>query len=49
LFLFINVYTKIHSTYKCACWFLGLVLGQSMCRRRFGLIAIIFILYALIL
>jgi hypothetical protein len=43
LFLFINVYIKIHSSYKCVCWFLGLVLGQSMCRRKFGLISIIFI------
>jgi hypothetical protein len=43
LFLFINVYIKIHNSYKCVCWFLGLVLGQSMCRRRFGPIAVIFI------
>jgi hypothetical protein len=38
-----------HSSYKCVCWFLGLVLGQSMCRRKFGLIDVIFILYGLIL
>jgi hypothetical protein len=43
LFLFITVYIKIHSRYKCVCWFLGLVLGQSMCRGKFGLIAVIFI------
>jgi hypothetical protein len=43
LFLLINVYIKIHNSYKCVCWFLGLVLGQSMCRRKFGLIAVIFI------
>jgi hypothetical protein len=43
LFLLINVYIKIHNSYKCVCWFLGLVLGQSMCRRTFGLIAVIFI------
>jgi hypothetical protein len=40
LFLFINVYIKIHNSYKCVCWFLGLVLGQIMCRRKFGLIAV---------
>jgi hypothetical protein len=43
LFLLINVYIKIHNSYKCVCWFLGLVLGQSMCRRKFGFIAVIFI------
>jgi hypothetical protein len=43
LFLFINVYIKIHDSYKCVYKFLGLILGQSMCRRKFGLIAIIFI------
>jgi hypothetical protein len=43
LFLFINVYIKIHNSYKCIYWFLGLVLGQSMCGRKFGLIVVIFI------
>jgi hypothetical protein len=43
LFLFINVYSKIHNSYMCVCWFLGIFLGQSMCRRKFGLIAVIFI------
>jgi hypothetical protein len=43
LFSPINMYIKIHSSYKCVCWFLRLVLGQSMCRRKFGLIAVIFI------
>jgi hypothetical protein len=43
LFLFINAYIKIHSSYKCVCLFLGLVLGRSMCRRRFGLIVVLFI------
>jgi hypothetical protein len=42
LFLRINVYIKIHYSYKCDCWFLSLVLDQSMCRRKFGLIAVIF-------
>jgi hypothetical protein len=43
LFLLINVYIKIHNSYKCVCWLLGLVLGQSMCRRKFDLIAVTFI------
>jgi hypothetical protein len=43
LFLIINVYVKIYNSYRCICWFLGLVLGQSMCRRKFGLIDIVFI------
>jgi hypothetical protein len=43
LFLFVNVYIKIHNSYKCVCWFLGLVLGQSMCRRKFDSISVIFI------
>jgi hypothetical protein len=42
LILFINMCIKIHNSYKCVCWFLGLALGQSMCRRKFGLIAVIF-------
>jgi hypothetical protein len=25
LFLLINVYIKIHNSYKCVCWFLALV------------------------
>jgi hypothetical protein len=50
LFLFINVYIKIHNSYKYVCWFLGRVLVQNMCRRKFGLITITFIfLFALIL
>jgi hypothetical protein len=43
LFLIINVYVKICNSYRCICWFLGLVLGQSMCRRKFGLIVVVFI------
>jgi hypothetical protein len=43
LFLFINVYIKIHDSYKCVYWFLGLVLGQSMRRRKFDSISVIFI------
>jgi hypothetical protein len=43
LFLFINVEIKIYNSSRCICWFLGLILGQSMCRRKFGLIAVVFI------
>jgi hypothetical protein len=43
LFLFINVEIKIYNSSRCICWFLRLVLGQSMCRRKFGPIAVIFI------
>jgi hypothetical protein len=42
LFLFINVYIKIHNISKCVYWFLGLVLVLSMCGRKFGLIVVIF-------
>jgi hypothetical protein len=40
LFLIINVYFKIYNSSKCICWFLRLVLGQSMCRRKFGSISV---------
>jgi hypothetical protein len=43
LFLIINVYVKIYNSYRYISWFLGLVLVQSMCRRKFGLISVIFI------
>jgi dolichol kinase len=43
LFLFINVYIKIHNSYKCICLFLRLFLGQIMCRRKFGFNSVIFI------
>jgi hypothetical protein len=43
MFLFINVYISILSSYKCVCCFLRLVLGQSICRRKFGFISAIFI------
>jgi hypothetical protein len=43
LFLFINVEIKIYNTSSCICWFLRLVLGQSMCRRKFGPVTVIFI------
>jgi hypothetical protein len=44
LFLIINMYSKIHKGYRCVCWFFRLVLGQSMCRRKFDFISVIFIL-----
>jgi hypothetical protein len=44
LFLFINVYIEIYNSSLCVCWFLRLVLDQSMCRRKFDFISIIIIL-----
>jgi hypothetical protein len=49
LFLFINVEIKIYNSSRCICWFLRLVLGQSMCRRKFGLLAVVNIFIVLIL
>jgi hypothetical protein len=49
LFLLINAEIKIHKSFKCVCWFFWLVLGQSMCRRKFDYISVIFFLYALII
>jgi multisubunit Na+/H+ antiporter MnhG subunit len=49
LFLFINVYIKIHNSYKCVCWFLRLVLGRSLCRRSLAPFLVYLFLYALIL
>jgi hypothetical protein len=43
LVLFINVDIKILNSCKCVCWFLRLVLGQSMGRRKFGSISVIII------
>jgi hypothetical protein len=43
LILIINMYSKIHKSYRCVYWFFMLVLGQSMCRRNFDYISIIFI------
>jgi hypothetical protein len=43
LFLLINVLIKIHNSSKCVCWFLRLVLGQRMTRRKLGFITVIFI------
>jgi hypothetical protein len=42
LFLIINMYSKIHKSYRCVCWFFRLVLGQSMCKRKFDYIYVIF-------
>jgi hypothetical protein len=43
LLLFINVGIKIYNSSRCICWFLRLVLGQIMCRRKFGPITVIFV------
>jgi hypothetical protein len=39
-----NGYIKIYNSSKCVCWFLRLVLDQSICRRKFGFISVIIIL-----
>jgi hypothetical protein len=44
LFLIINMYGKIHMDYRCVCWLFRIVLDQSMCRRKFDFISVIFIL-----
>jgi hypothetical protein len=44
LFLIINMCSKIHEGYMCVDWLFKLVLGQSMCERKFGFISVIFIL-----
>jgi hypothetical protein len=44
LFLIINMCSKIHKGYRCVYWFFRLVLDQSMCRRKFGFISVMFIL-----
>jgi hypothetical protein len=43
LLLIINMFSEIYKGYRCVYWFLGLVLDQSMCRRKFGFIYVIFI------
>jgi hypothetical protein len=43
LFLIINMCSKIHKGYRCVYWFFGIVLDQSMCRRKFGFISFIII------
>jgi hypothetical protein len=43
LFLLINVEIKIHNSFRCVCWFFRLVLDQSMRKRKFDYISVIFI------
>jgi hypothetical protein len=44
LFLIINMCSMFHKGYRRVSWFFGLVLDQSLCRRKLGLISIVFIL-----
>jgi hypothetical protein len=44
VFFIINMCSKIHEGYRCVDWLFNLVLGQSMCERKFGFISVIFIL-----
>jgi hypothetical protein len=48
LFLIINMCGMFHDGYMCVCGFFKLVLNQSMCRRKLGLISVIFILICII-
>jgi hypothetical protein len=36
LFLIINMCSMFHKGYRRVSWFLGLVLDQSLCRRKLG-------------
>jgi hypothetical protein len=47
LFSIINMCSKIHEGYRCVDWLFRLVLDQSMCERKFGLISVKFILLCL--
>jgi hypothetical protein len=44
LFLIINMCSMFHKGYMCVCGSFKLVLDQSVCRRKLGLISVIFIL-----
>jgi hypothetical protein len=48
LFLIINMCSMFHKGYRCVSWFLGLVLDQSMCRRKLGFNYVVFILICII-
>jgi hypothetical protein len=48
LFLFINMCSMFHKGYRCVSWFFGLVLDQSMCRRKLGFNYDVFILICII-
>jgi hypothetical protein len=45
LFLIINMCSMFHKGYRRVSWFFGLVLDQSLCRRKLGLISVVFILF----
>jgi hypothetical protein len=44
LFLIINMCSMFHKGYRCVSWFFGLVLDQSMCRRKLDFNYDVFIL-----
>jgi hypothetical protein len=43
LFLIMNGCSMFHKGYMCVCGFFKLVLGQRVCRRKMGLISVLFI------
>jgi hypothetical protein len=48
LFFIINMCSMFHKGYRCVPWFVGLVLDQSMCRRKLGFNYVVFILICII-
>jgi hypothetical protein len=48
LFSIINMCSMFHQSYRCISWFFGLVLYQSMCRRKLGFNYVVFILICII-
>jgi hypothetical protein len=48
LFLIINMCSMFHKGYRYVSWFFGLVLNQSMCRRKLGFNYDVFILICII-
>jgi hypothetical protein len=48
LFLIINMCSMFHKGYRCVSWFFGLVLDQSMCRRKLGFNYVVFVLICII-
>jgi hypothetical protein len=48
LFLIINMCSMFHKGYRCVSWFFGLVLDQSMCRRKLEFNYVVFILICII-
>jgi hypothetical protein len=48
LLLIINMCSMFHKGYMCVCKFFKIVLDQSMCERKFGLISVVINLICII-